>query len=314
MQVPQSATSVTFHPARIATVDAEDAGQRIDNFLGRVLKGVPKSRLYQMLRRGEVRINGGRAKPTSRVAAGDAVRIPPVHLDPLRPAAGSARLADELERSVLFENDDVLVINKPAGVAVHGGSGVSGAVIETFRAAREQPDLELVHRLDRDTSGCLVIAKKRSALRRLQDDLRAGNAAKQYVALVHGRWQRGKLLIDVPLLRRNRGAERVVTVDSTGVRAMTGVDAVTRSGKTSRLTLDLLTGRTHQIRVHLAHFGHPIIGDDKYGDALLDAAAWQLKVPQRMYLHAQTVGFPGFSVAAPLPEHFDLAFGRLAAR
>ena len=181
---------------------ADDAGQRIDNYLGRILKGVPKTRLYQMLRRGEVRINGGRVKQTARVAAGDQVRIPPVHLDPLRPATGSARLADQLERCVLYENDELLVIDKPAGVAVHGGSGVSGAVIETFRAAREQPQMELVHRLDRDTSGCLVIAKQRTALRRLQDDLRAGNVVKQYVALVHGRWQRGKLVIDGAVLQR----------------------------------------------------------------------------------------------------------------
>ena len=312
--MPQRATQTIFHPSRIATVVEDDAGQRIDNYLGRLLKGVPKTRLYQMLRRGEVRINGGRAKPTARVAAGDEVRIPPVHLDPRRPATGSVRLADELERCVLFENDEVLVINKPAGVAVHGGSGVSGAVIETLRAARERPELELVHRLDRDTSGCLVIAKKRSALRRLQDDLRAGSAAKQYVALVHGRWQRGRLMIDVPLLRRTRGAERVVSVDSTGVRAVTGVAAVTRAGRASRMTLDLLTGRTHQLRVHLAHFGHPIIGDDKYGDAILDGAAWQLGVTERMYLHAQTVAFPGFSVLAPLPAAFDLAFSRLAVR
>ena len=312
--MPQRATQTTFHPARIATVVADDAGQRIDNYLGRLLKGVPKSRVYQMLRRGEVRINGGRARPTSRIAAGDAVRIPPVHLDPGRPATGSTQLAQLLESCVLFETDDVVVINKPAGVAVHGGSGVSGAVIETLRDARGRPELELVHRLDRDTSGCLVVAKKRTALRRLQGDFREGRVAKQYVALVHGRWLRGKLLIDAPLLRRTRGAERVVTVDPAGVHARTGVDAVRCAGPASWLRLDLLTGRTHQIRVHLAHFGHPIVGDDKYGDAGLDETAWRRGVAARMYLHAESVTFPDFSVAAPLPPSFDLAFSQLAAR
>ncbi len=292
------------------TAGADDAGQRIDNFLLRHLKGVPRSRVYQMLRRGEVRINGGRARPTTRLVAGDGVRIPPAHLPtPDRPAAGSARLAAALEAAVLFEDDDLLILDKPAGVAVHGGSGVSSAVVETLREHRDAPGYELIHRLDRDTSGCLALAKRRVALREAQGLIRDREAAKHYVAVVHGAWQRGLLRIELPLLRIQRGNERVVRVSEDGVPAVTLVEAIHRGprgagGGWTALLLRLVTGRTHQLRVHLAHLGHPIIGDDKYGDEVLDASRWDKGWPKRLYLHAAMLELGSVAVTAPLPAAF----------
>lgn len=291
--------------ARIVTAGEDDAGQRIDNFLLKHLKGVPRSRVYQMLRRGEVRINGGRAKPTARLAAGDDVRIPPAHLPtPDRPAAGSARLAAALEAGVLYEDDSLLIIDKPAGVAVHGGSGVASAVVETLRAHRDAPGYELIHRLDRDTSGCLALAKKRVALREAQEMLREREATKRYVAVVHGPWQRGTMRIELPLLRVQRGNERVVRVSDDGVAATTIVEAIHRGRGWTGLLLRLVTGRTHQIRVHLAHLGHPIVGDDKYGDAARDEARWAEGWPDRLYLHAAMLELGAVAVTAPLPDAF----------
>lgn len=294
--------------ARIVTAGQDDAGQRIDNFLLRHLKGVPRSRVYQMLRRGEVRINGGRAKPTTRLAAGDGVRIPPAHLPtPDRPAAGNAHLAAILEAGVLYEDDDLLILDKPAGVAVHGGSGVSSAVVETLREHRSAPGYELIHRLDRDTSGCLALAKRRPALREAQGLIRDREATKHYVAVVHGGWQRGLLRIELPLLRSQRGNERVVRVSEDGVPAVTVVEAVQRGPRGAgwtALLLRLVTGRTHQLRVHLAHLGHPILGDDKYGDAERDAARWADGGTRRLYLHAARLALGQVVVTAPLPAAF----------
>ena len=294
-----------LQPARILTAEDEDAGQRIDNFLTRHLKGVPRSRIYQMLRRGEVRINGGRAKPTTRLTAGDGVRIPPVHLaTPDRPASGSVRLAATLEAAVLYEDDGLLILNKPAGIAVHGGSGVASAVVETMREHRSAPGFELVHRLDRDTSGCLALAKRRAALRQAQELLREREATKRYVAVVHGIWQRGTISIDLPLSRSQRGNERVVRVSADGVAATTIVEKVIRGDGWTALGLRLVTGRTHQIRVHLAYLGHPILGDDKYGAADHDAERWAAGWTHRLYLHAFGLQLGHISVQAPLPDAF----------
>ena len=294
-----------MQPARILTAEDEDAGQRIDNFLTRHLKGVPRSRIYQMLRRGEVRINGGRAKPTTRLAAGDGVRIPPVHLPtPERPASGSARLAAMLEGAILYEDDGLLILNKPAGIAVHGGSGVASAVVETMREHRNAPGFELVHRLDRDTSGCLALAKRRASLRLAQDMLREREATKRYVAVVHGTWQRGAISIDLPLLRTQRGNERVVRVSNDGVPATTIIEKVLRGDGWTALGMRLVTGRTHQIRVHLAYLGHPIMGDDKYGDPDRDALRWDAGWAARLYLHAFSLQLGHVAVQAPLPDAF----------
>ncbi len=283
--------------ARKVEVDEHSAGQRVDNFLLAQLKGVPRTLVYRILRSGEVRINSGRAKPSDRLAIGDVVRIPPLRL----PVAGEVPVAGEgltrsLESAIMYEDDQLLVLNKPAGLAVHGGSGVALGVIETLRQSR--PDarfLELVHRLDRDTSGCLVIAKKRSALLALQRQLRAAGddegMGKVYLALVKGRWKGRHHRIEAPLQKNTLASgERMVRVSREGKASVTEFEVMERFADCSLVEATLLTGRTHQIRVHCLHAGHPIAGDTKYGDAAFnrDIRAQGLK---RMFLHAACLDF-----------------------
>ncbi len=291
-------------------IDDEQAGQRIDNFLRRQLPGLPKGRLYRILRRGEVRVNGGRVRAAYKLVSGDEVRIPPVRINtgPDAPAAG--KIAD-LERQVLFENKRLLVINKPSGLAVHGGSGVSHGVIELLRAARpELRDLSLVHRLDRETSGCLVLAKRRSALRELHQKFRDGTVAKNYLALVIGDWQLGEQLVDAPLLVEHRkNGERHVVVSGAGKPAQTKMRLSRTFGKYSLLQCQPLTGRTHQIRVHALHLDHPVAGDERYGDPEANAVARKLGL-KRLFLHAQSISFPDDSgndlhFTAPLADDLE---------
>jgi 23S rRNA pseudouridine955/2504/2580 synthase len=291
-----------------------DAGQRLDNFLVRVLKGVPRTHVYRLLRKGEVRVNSRRAKPDQRVAAGDRIRLPPVRrADPggvgaARPA--SAALQALLTASIIHEDADLMVLNKPAGVAVHGGSGTSHGVIEALRAARpELGELDLVHRLDRETSGCLIVAKRRAALRDLHAQLREGRAEKRYLALVCGKWDLGRKRIELPLATgERRGGERHVAVRSHGELAVSTFRPVQFFGTVATLMeVEIGTGKTHQIRVHAAHAGHPVAGDDKYGDRERNAAlrAYGLS---RMFLHAASIGVtrPGtlepLQVSAPLGD------------
>ena len=291
-------------------IDDEQAGQRIDNFLRRQLPGLPKGRLYRILRRGEVRVNGGRVRAEYKLSAGDEVRIPParINADPEAPAAG--KVAD-LEQQVLFEDKRLLVINKPSGLAVHGGSGVSHGVIELMRAARpELRDLALVHRLDRETSGCLVLAKRRSALRKLHEKFRDGTVGKNYLALVCGDWQLGEQTIDAPLLTRHRkNGERHVVVSGAGKPAQTKMRLSRTFGKFSLLQCQPLTGRTHQIRVHATHSGHPVAGDERYGNPQANAAARLLGL-KRLFWHAQSISFPDDSgnerhFTAPLADDLE---------
>lgn len=313
-------TEVAKNAVQMLQVGPEEAGQRIDNYLLRKLKGVPKSRIYRILRKGEVRVNRGRIKPEYRVQAGDEVRIPPVRQaerDASSPAAG---LVSRIETAILYEDERLLVLNKPAGVAVHGGSGVSHGVIEALRAARPgAPMLELVHRLDRDTSGCLVIAKKRSALRNLHELLREGGMEKRYLALVQGDWPGGARTVTAPLHKNQlKGGERIVTVDAAGKAARTLFRPLTRYGRASLLEVELDTGRTHQIRVHGAHIGHPLAGDDKYGDPDFNRSLRELGL-RRLFLHAVALGFrePGSArevhVSAPLPDELRGVLDRLEA-
>ncbi|MEJ2646514.1 MAG: 23S rRNA pseudouridine(955/2504/2580) synthase RluC [Gammaproteobacteria bacterium] len=275
---------------RVVEVASEDADQRIDNFLMRHLKGVPRSRIYRILRRGEVRVNGRRTGPDYRICAGDKVRIPPV-----RTAAGGggpAPVRPGLEAAILYEDDRYLVLDKPSGLAVHGGSGVSHGVIEALRALRPQARfLELAHRLDRETSGCLLVAKRRSALRAVHELLRGGGVEKRYLALVQGAWQGGPRQVNAPLRKNQlRSGERMVRVDPTGKSAQTWFRPVTVYGQATLVEAHLGTGRTHQIRVHAAHSGHPIAGDEKYGDEGFNRAMRSLGL-RRLFLHAQSLAF-----------------------
>ena len=277
---------------RRLTVGEESAGQRLDNYLMRILKGVPKTHVYRVIRSGEVRVNKGRAGADTRVALGDEVRVPPVQVPEKPQIVVPAR-----EFPVLFEDEHLLAINKPAGVAVHGGSGVSSGVIEQLRRARpEARFLELVHRLDRETSGVLLLAKKRSALTALQDQFRARDTGKVYSALVFGVWPANLKVIDLPLHKTHDAAgERHVRVVSPahddGLRSITLVKVSRQLPTTTLLDVTIKTGRTHQIRVHLAHSGHPIVGDPKYGDFALNKAFARESHFARMFLHARQLAF-----------------------
>jgi len=262
-------------------VGEEGVAQRIDNFLLRHLKGVPKSHVYRVLRSGEVRVNSGRVKPEYRLRAGDRIRVPPVRVSERKPPS-----AKPLGLPVVFEDPALIVIDKPSGVAVHGGSGVSFGVIESLRAERPQAKfLELAHRLDRDTSGLLMIAKKRSALVELHRMLREGEVDKRYLAVVKGAWS-GQEEISASLHKYvTSQGERRVAVREDGQAALTRVKALKAKDSASLLELRLMTGRTHQIRVHLAHAGHPVLGDDKYGDFDLNRSLAKAGV-KRLFLHA----------------------------
>lgn len=302
---------------RMVRIDTGLAGQRIDNFLRRELPGVPRSRLYRILRRGEVRVNGGRVRADYRLVDGDEVRVPPVRID-ARPVEmpPPGKIAN-LENRVLFEDKRILVINKPSGLAVHGGSGISHGAIELLRAARpECRDLSLVHRLDRDTSGCLVLAKRRSALRELHERFRQGRVEKNYLALVAGDWQLGEQLVDASLLVKHRkNGERHVVVSSAGKSAQTMLRLSRTFGQFSLIQCQPKTGRTHQIRVHALHTGHPIAGDDRYGDPEVNAVAKKIGL-KRLFLHAQSIAFPDDSgnelhFTAPLPNDLDDFLSRI---
>ncbi|MEZ5632087.1 MAG: RluA family pseudouridine synthase [Burkholderiaceae bacterium] len=297
------------------SVDEESAGQRLDNFLLRHLKGVPKTHVYRIIRSGEVRVNRGRAAADTRLAAGDEVRVPPVRL-PERVVAGPERPAPAREFPVLLEDEHLIAIDKPAGVAVHGGSGVSFGVIEQLRQSRPQARLlELVHRLDRETSGVLLVAKKRSALKALQEQFRGRETGKTYLALVLGDWPARLKVIDLPLHKfvltggDGEGERRVKVAakdDPDGMRAITLVKVRERLPGFTLLEVTIKTGRTHQIRVHLASQGHPIAGDAKYGDFERNKAL-QKQGLKRMFLHAWRLQFnhPGsgerVELQAPLP-------------
>ncbi|GAB3547123.1 RluA family pseudouridine synthase [Noviherbaspirillum agri] len=277
---------------RLVTISEEEADQRIDNFLIRICKGVPKSHIYRVLRSGEVRVNKGRIDQTYRLREGDVVRVPPI-----RVAEKAAQSVPGAEFAILFEDAHLLVIDKPAGVAVHGGSGVSYGVIEQLRAARPQAKfLELVHRLDRETSGILLLAKKRSALTSLHEQIREGLLDKRYLTLIHGAWQNNRQHVKLPLFKYTTAdGERRVRVQSDGAPSHTIFNLVKRFGDFALLEAELKTGRTHQIRVHLASSGFPIVGDDKYGDfalnKVLQKADGDRVALKRMFLHAHQITF-----------------------
>jgi 23S rRNA pseudouridine955/2504/2580 synthase len=312
---------------KVTYVDAAegDEGQRIDNFLSRILKDLPRSLIYRILRTGEVRVNGRRTKPDYRLVSGDHIRLPPMQRKPQGEEAAktpSKSLRDFVTAAVIYQDRDLIVVNKPAGVAVHGGSGLSFGVIETLRAAHpDLKELELVHRLDRETSGCLLVAKKRAVLRELHALLRERTMEKRYLALVVGRWPFGAKTIDLPLKTNlKQGGERVVRVHADGQQAVTSFQPVEHFAKLATLLdISLGTGRTHQIRVHAAHAGHAVAGDEKYGDREKDEKLRPYGL-SRMFLHAHSLTFrrrdtkEPFSVTAPLPPELQQVLERLKAQ
>jgi len=299
--------------ATLLEVDDEAAGQRIDNFLLRVAKGVPKSHVYRILRSGEVRVNKGRIGADYRLKTGDVVRVPPI-----RTAERPAAAVPPRDFAVVFEDDALIVVDKPSGTAVHGGSGVSFGVIEQLRRARPQAKfLELAHRLDRETSGLLLVAKKRAALTRLHDMFRDGQVAKRYLALVRGRWMNPVQHVRLALHKYvTADGERRVAVSVEGKDAHSVVRLVARWENFSLVEVELKTGRTHQIRVHLAHLGYPLAGDDKYGDFALNKDLQRAGL-KRMFLHAARLSFAHpltgdrVELTSPLPDELAGFLARL---
>ena len=316
----QPDTSAPATGARTVTVPADRAGQRLDNFLLGQLKGAPRSLVYKLVRSGQVRVNGGRAKAERKLDAGDEVRIPPVRLqmpDEDGKSPPPKGLLAALEAAIVFEDARLLAISKPSGMASHGGSGVSFGVIETLRALRPNESFELVHRLDRDTSGLMVIAKKRSALVELQALLREDHGAgieKRYLALLAGRMPDGVMSVDAPLhVGLRQGGERHVQVNSAGKPSLSHFRVLERRGGQSYCEVRIETGRTHQIRVHAQHIGHPVAGDDKYGDAAANKRLREQVGLKRLFLHASTLDFAleggkaPYALSAPLaPELLDV--------
>ncbi|MFZ4700641.1 MAG: 23S rRNA pseudouridine(955/2504/2580) synthase RluC [Candidatus Methylumidiphilus sp.] len=302
-------------------IDEEGAGQRIDNFLFTRLKGVPKSHVYRILRKGEVRVNGGRCQAQRRLEAGDKLRIPPVRLaEREERELPETMIQQRLDGRILHEDDDFLVVNKPAGMAVHGGSGLSYGIIEGLRALRPQAKfLELVHRLDRETSGCLLIAKKRSALRHLHEMFREDHQVKKtYIALLSGVWARKSLLVDAPLKKNIlQSGERMVKVAKDGKPARTEFRRLRKFASATLVEASPLTGRTHQIRVHALSIGHPIACDERYGDVAQNLEFRKMGL-KRLFLHASELAFAHprdnrpFQIKAALEHELQEFVDRLA--
>ncbi len=300
-------------------VEQEFCGQRIDNFLITRLKGVPKTLIYRILRKGEVRVNKKRVKAPYRLQPGDLIRIPPVRMASAKePVKAGRGLTEALEQAVLYENEELIVINKPSGLAVHGGSGVSLGMIEALRQIRpEARFLELVHRLDRDTSGCVMVAKKRSTLKKLHEDLRSGKIEKIYHALVVGRWPKRRQKVNAPLRKNElRSGERVVRVAQDGKESLTLFRVLRPYAEVTLIEAKPVTGRTHQIRVHTQFAGNAIIGDDKYGDEQINKRMKECGI-RRLFLHAAELKLrlpksgERISVSAPLDEGLSRALEQL---
>lgn len=318
-------TDVSAKKVRFVTIDEAFEDQRLDNFLLRELKGVPRSYVYKIVRKGEVRVNKGRTSVKYRLKSGDIVRIPPLRMSAQISADHRQKpiplLKNKLEKAILYEDRDLIVLNKPTGMAVHGGSGISFGVIETLRAMRpEEKHLELAHRLDRETSGCLVVTRRRAALKVFHELLQQDKIEKKYLALVYGHWgKKTSISIDAPLKKNMlKGGERMVQVDPTGKQALTHFKLLEKFADAMLLEATLVTGRTHQIRVHLAHAGTPIIGDPKYGNDYANRQYRKLGL-NRLFLHAYKLSFsmPGaaqqMNFQAPLDEELEAILAVLRA-
>lgn len=302
---------------RLIEVPEDYAGQRLDNFLLARLKGVPKSMIYRVIRKGEVRVNKGRAKPDRKLVGGDVVRVPPIRVKEVEQVTPSQGLVNTLDEAVIYDDNGLLIINKPSGLAVHGGSGINIGMIEALRQAYKSPFLELVHRLDRDTSGCVMVARKRSVLKHLQEALRhKGVIQKRYLAVVNGHWPKHITSVDVPLKRcEYPNGERVVRVHNEGKPSVTHFKVIQYFDGCTLVAVKPLTGRTHQIRVHALHAGHPLVGDDKYTTPELNKVM-RAKGFKRLCLHAYNLGLKladdsKVSVTAPLPQEIEAPLKRM---
>jgi len=314
MQINQSSVSQV-------TIKEAQAGQRIDNFLLKHLKGVPKSHIYRLLRSGQVRVNSGRKKAHYKLLAGDILRIPPVHINEAQEFTIPDSVLDQLKQSVIFENNDIIAINKPSGIAVHKGSGLQFGVIEAFRMIEPEQTLELVHRLDRETSGCLLLAKNRQILAELHELLRHEKTVyieKTYIALLAGRWTDEKQTIDIGISKIKRGGEHIMQADKTGDRAISHFEPIQifdadKSNICTLMKITIDTGRTHQIRVHAKHIGFPILGDSKYGDKAANRHFRELGL-KRLFLHARQLYLPladPITIDAALSEDLELLLTKL---
>jgi 23S rRNA pseudouridine955/2504/2580 synthase len=308
---------------KIIKVPEDRDGQRLDNFLLGLLKGAPRSLIYKIIRDGQVRINGKRAKPEDRLDEGDDIRVPPVKIEQPDPNRVPPKaMLERLQASIVFEDKALLVINKPSGIATHGGSGISFGIIEGFRALRPNEPLELVHRLDRETSGVLVLAKKRSALLQLQALMRKQDddegPEKQYLALLVGRMPSGTMTVKAALQKSvMQGGERMVRVDLDGKPSISHFTLLERRGGYSLCKIRIETGRTHQIRVHAAHIGHPVAGDDKYGDKEANKKLSSQFGLKRLFLHAESMQFAindgqtPYNLTAPLASELNEVLNKL---
>ena len=302
---------VTFHKVNIVEIDEDYQSTRLDNFLLYKIKNVPKSRIYSMIRKGEVRINGSRCKPERKLQKGDKIRIPPYKSVKNFIQKPKKSLIDIIKRNIVFEDNSIIAINKPEGLASHGGSGLSLGLIEAVRQIDSKyKDTHLVHRLDRNTSGIMVLAKKRSILRKLNEEIRKGNVEKKYIAIVTGSWPKNITKIDKKLVKNElRSGEREVRVANEGKDSITIVNLLEVNKNFSKLECELITGRTHQIRVHLQSEGFPIVGDEKYGDKEKNKLIRNQGIT-RMLLHSKSIKFLdiGLEFKAEEPSHFNVLF------
>ena len=298
------------------TVSEAQAGQRIDNFLLKHLKGVPKSHVYRILRSGQVRVNSGRKKPFYKLQAGDTLRLPPLRLAENENSMVPEAVIQTLKKNIIFENNELIVINKPSGLAVHKGSGLSFGIIEAFRQIYPQQTIELVHRLDRETSGCLLLAKNRQILLQLHELLRhekTTHIEKTYLALLHGQWQNGKTTIDIGISKVKRSGEHIMQADESGHHAISHFEPLEIYQQCSLMKVTIETGRTHQIRVHASYTGHPVIGDSKYGNKTSNRYFRELGL-KRLFLHAQQLYLPlpdPITLNAPLSDDLNALLQKL---